>query len=64
MKIEIESSTYYDIPELVKLLGVTRKTLYNWVSQGRLKVVYKIGRKIVIPGSALKDFIESNKIKP
>jgi excisionase family DNA binding protein len=60
VKIEIQEAAYYDVPELVKMLGVHRKTIYAWVQQGRLKP-YKLGRKYLVSGKDLKRFIESGQ---
>lgn len=61
MKIEIEGKTYYDIPELMRILGVGRKSLYTWIQKGKLKP-YKVGRRYFVSGKALQEFIESNPL--
>lgn len=61
MRIEIEGSVYYDIPELVKMLGLHKKTIYAWVQKGKLKP-YKLGKKYLVSSDALKEFIESRKV--
>ncbi|MEE9612519.1 MAG: helix-turn-helix domain-containing protein, partial [Desulfatiglandales bacterium] len=47
MKIKLENKTYYDIPELIKILGVCKATLYNWIRAGKLKT-YKLGRRYLV----------------
>ena len=47
MKIQLENKTYYDIPEVMKILKVCRKTLYSWIGKGKLKS-YKIGRRHLV----------------
>lgn len=34
----------YDLDEVSKIIGVTRRTLYTWIKDGKLKTV-QIGRK-------------------
>lgn len=58
MRIEIEGAIYYDIPELVAMLGVHKKTIYSWVQKGKLKT-HKLGRKYLVSSDTLKKFIES-----
>ncbi|MEJ2744798.1 MAG: helix-turn-helix domain-containing protein [bacterium] len=58
MKIVIEDVTYYDIPELVKMLGVHTKSIYAWIKKGKLKT-HRLGRRHLIASTTLKKFIES-----
>ena len=58
MKIEIEGSIYYDIPELVKMLKVHTKSIYSWIKKGKLKT-HRLGRKHLVSSETLKKFIES-----
>ena len=59
MRILIEDSAYYDIPEVVKMLNMHKKTVYIWIRQGKLKV-HKLGRKYLVSGKVLRRFIESH----
>ena len=58
MKMQIEGTTYYDIPELVKTLGVNKKTLYRWIEQKKIKA-HHLGKRYLVSGHELKRFIES-----
>lgn len=60
MKIEIEGSTYFDIAELVKMLGVHTKSIYSWIKKGKLKT-HRLGRKHLVSSEALKRFIEKSR---
>jgi len=59
MRVLIEDSAYYDIPEVVKMLNMHKKTIYIWIRQGKLKA-HKLGRKYLISGKVLRRFIESH----
>lgn len=56
---------YITIPELAKLLGITRIAVYKKVKKGQIKAV-KIGRNFAIPKKYIssiigKDLTEQNK---
>lgn len=56
---------YVTIPELAKLLGITRIAVYKKVKKGQIKAV-KIGRNFAIPKKYIssiigKDLTEQNK---
>lgn len=59
MRVLIEDLAYYDIPEVVKMLNMHKKTVYIWIRQGKLKV-HKLGRKYLVSGKVLRRFIESH----
>lgn len=46
----------YTIDELVDMLQVTRRTIYNYIKEGKLKAV-KIGKYWRIPDKALEEFL-------
>ncbi len=47
----------YSLKEASKILGVTERTLYNYIKAGRIKV-QKIGGKWIITEENLKKFIK------
>ncbi|CAG7845786.1 hypothetical protein USB125703_02061 [Pseudoclavibacter triregionum] len=46
----------HPIPEAVKISGLSRSTLYNFIAAGELKVT-KVGRRSYIADAELKRFI-------
>ncbi len=48
---------WYTIKEAAERLGVTRKTLYAWMSDGRLPFIW-VGDRRKITHQALQDFIK------
>ncbi len=54
-----DSERYYDIPELVKSMGVTKWTLRRWIKAGKLKA-RKVGRKYFVSSEDLRDLLESS----
>jgi excisionase family DNA binding protein len=52
---------YFKVSEVAKQFRVSRQTVYDWISEGRLRAV-KIGRVTRIPESALSTLI--SEIKP
>lgn len=46
----------YTIDEVVEILQVTRRTLYNYIKLGKLKAV-KIGKYWRVTEQALRDFL-------
>lgn len=46
----------YTLDEVAEILHTTRRTLYTYLKEGKLKAV-KIGRKWIITEENLKDFI-------
>lgn len=47
---------YLTIPELAKILGVSRMTVYNWVKKGHIPAT-KVGRTYIITDEALNDIL-------
>jgi len=45
----------YTLEEIAELLQVTRRTLYNWIKDGKLKA-FKIGKQWRVTKEALEDF--------
>lgn len=43
----------YKLQEVAEVLGVTRRTLYTWIKDGKLETV-KVGREHRVPEEALK----------
>ena len=50
----------YDLTDLEKMLRVSRRSIFNWKSEGKMKFS-QIGKKIYITDSELKRFLETNK---
>ena len=48
----------YSIKELEELLQVTRRSIYNWIKDGKLKV-FKVGREWRVTRQALDEFMQS-----
>lgn len=46
----------YTIDELVQMLQVTRRTIYNYIKEGKLKAV-KIGKYWRVTDKALDEFL-------
>ena len=44
----MEKSEYFTIPELAKILGITRIAIYKKVKKGQIKAI-RIGRNYAIP---------------
>ena len=57
-----KSMNYITIPELARLLGLSRITVYNRVKNGQIDAV-KIGRNYFIPKKSL-DSLLGNKLGP
>lgn len=47
----------YTLEEIIGLLNVTRRTLYNWIKDGKLKA-FKAGREWRVTRKALDEFTE------
>ena len=59
----MESERLLDVPEAASYLHVQIKTIYNWVSQKKLKYI-KLGSCVRFKESDLFDFINKNIIEP
>jgi predicted site-specific integrase-resolvase len=49
--------------EAAELLGVSTSCLRAWRSQGRGPAFSRLGRRVVYPMEALKDFIRGNLVQ-
>lgn len=62
MATEIHKHTapqpFYSIPQAAKILSVSRVTVFNWVTKGKLKSL-KIGKNYIIPTKDLSLFKKS-----
>lgn len=56
----MESKEFYSPQEIANMLGVTRKTIYNWIVDNNINAV-KIGRSWRISHQELQRFIEKGK---
>lgn len=50
----------YTLEELTTLLQVTRRSLYNWIKDGKLKA-FRVGRQWRVTKQSLKEFMEASK---
>ena len=50
------SEQYYTVREVAERFKVSRQSVYDWISEGRLRAV-KIGNRTRIPESALEEFV-------
>ena len=57
--------TLYTVKEVAGILRVNRKTIYNWIDQGRIRAVKftenQKNRYVRIPESAIQNFIVQNE---
>lgn len=51
-----------DMAQVAEQLGVTKNTLYAWVSQRRITIV-KVGRLVKFDQRDIDEWIDKNKIK-
>jgi excisionase family DNA binding protein len=52
----IMSEQYFTVKEVAERFKVSRQSVYDWISEGRLRAV-KIGQRTRIPESALEAFV-------
>jgi excisionase family DNA binding protein len=52
----MEKSEYITIPELAKILGLTRIAVYKRVKKGQIKAI-KVGRNYAIPKKYISDIL-------
>ena len=50
----------YDVPEVLRRLGVTRPTIYNFLRTGELRS-FRLGSRRLVSAEALTDFIRSRE---
>ncbi len=55
--------TLYKLDEVAEMLGLTKRTLYSYVKDGRLKAV-KIGKFWRVSEENLQDFIQKGSKRP
>lgn len=49
----------YTLTELIDLLQVTRRSLYNWIKDGKIKA-FRVGREWRVTKQSLKEFMEAS----
>ena len=59
LELKLVSERYYDIPELVKSMGVTKWTIRRWIKAGKLKA-HKVGRKYFVSSEGLRELLEGS----
>ena len=50
----------YDVPEVMRRLGITRPTLYNFLRSGELRS-FRLGTRRLVSAEALAEFIRSRE---
>jgi len=50
----------YDFTDLEKMLHVSRRTLFKWKSEGKMRFS-QVGKKLYATDTELKRFLETNK---
>jgi excisionase family DNA binding protein len=50
----------YDVPEVMRRLGITRPTLYNFLRSGELRS-FRLGTRRLVSAEALVEFIRSRE---
>lgn len=48
----------YTLKEIEELLHVTRRSIYNWIKDGKLKA-FKIGKEWRVTRQALEEFMQT-----
>ena len=61
--MEQKERIVYKLQELVKILGVSVRTLRKYIKSGELRAV-KIGRNYLVRPQDLDDFLEANIVNP
>ena len=56
----IEDIKLYTLDEVMEFLPTTRRTLYRYIKDGKLKAV-KVGGRWKVTDEALKDFLQMSK---
>lgn len=51
---------YYEIEDIVKMLKLTRRTIYNYIKDGKLKA-FKVGREWRVTETALLEFLNGGQ---
>lgn len=51
------------VAQVAERLGVNESTVWRWISQGKIKPVRKLGRRITrIPASAVNAFLQERTV--
>lgn len=53
----MESIKVYTLDEIMDILKVTKRTLYNYIKANQIKA-FKVGKEWRVTAEALKDFME------
>ena len=51
----------YTVDDIMDILNVKRKTVHDWIKQGKMKAV-RIGRQLRIPKEYYDEFMNKNMI--
>lgn len=55
----IEGVTLYDMQDLMEVLGVTERSIHEYISRGKMRSV-KFGRHVYVSSAALRDFLDGD----
>lgn len=58
------SNEWYNTVEAAHFLGISRGTLYNWMSQGIAPAYYQQRRQKRFKKADLVNFLEGNRVEP
>ena len=53
---------YYELTEIMEMLHLTRRTLYNYINEGKLKA-FKVGREWRVSETDFLDYIKNCGVK-
>lgn len=57
MVIEFNNLKFYDLKETIKILNVSRITIYRYISNGKIKA-QKIGGRLYVPEESIKELLK------
>lgn len=58
---EQQTKKVYTVDDIMDILLVTRRTVHEWIKDGRLKAV-RIGRQLRIPVEFYQEFMKNNLV--
>lgn len=61
VETEPQVKKVYTVDDIMDILEVTRRTVYEWIKDGKLKAV-RIGRQLRIPAEFYQEFMNSNLV--
>lgn len=61
VSIKVKLDSYKTIKETCEILHIDRKTLYNWIAEGKLTYSRLSNKKVLVYESSIVQLIEKNK---